>query len=485
MKVKSISFLSLCLLLLVCWSVVYANELVAMEAIWRRSDTFAHGYFIVPIVVWLLWQDRKYLLTCQVSSSWLPLPFLVVSLIVGLFAVVADINGLAQLSAVFTLIFLIWGLVGHKIAWRCKFPLVYLLFAVPMGESLIPFLQDITAWFSVLFLQLSNIPVYQDGLYLQTSTGMFEVAVACSGIRYLIASLAIGCLYAHLTYRSYKKQWLFILLSLVVPILANGLRAYGIIVIAHLSDMEYATGVDHLIYGWMFFVIIILLMFYIGNKFSDGDFRDTVDSASDISELKQQNSKLVFSALPLFFLVVLTGGSGFLKRGFEPVIINEQPVAAIKHKELLPISQSDWGIDYPNSLALSHVKNPQNTEVYHAVYAQLQNKGELISQANVLFNASVWTAVKQQKINLQGHEANFILLKSFSGETRTIIYWYKVVDDIYTSSVQVKAQQAKALLFQPKSTSMILAFSKKNVQLEEFVSEVDAFKTWLNANAEK
>ena len=75
---------------------------------------------------------------------------------------------------------------------RILFPLAYLLFAVPLGDFLVGPLQDVTAVFTVWALQLTGIPVYLEGRFFYIPTGAFEVAEACSGIRYLIASLALG-----------------------------------------------------------------------------------------------------------------------------------------------------------------------------------------------------------------------------------------------------------------------------------------------------
>jgi EpsI family protein len=91
------------------------------------------------------------------------------------------------------------------------------------------------------------------------------VVEACSGVRYLISSVTIGCLYAYLTYRSTMRRALFIATAVVVPILANGARAYMIVMIGHISGMKLAVGVDHLIYGWLFFGLVMFLMFWIGN----------------------------------------------------------------------------------------------------------------------------------------------------------------------------------------------------------------------------
>ncbi len=46
--------------------------------------------------------------------------------------------------------------------------------------------------------------------------------------------------------------------------LANTLRAYIIVMLGHFSDMKVATGADHLIYGWVFFGLVMFLLFWIG-----------------------------------------------------------------------------------------------------------------------------------------------------------------------------------------------------------------------------
>src|SRR5690606_1800868 len=100
-------------------------------------------------------------------------------------------------------------------------------------------------------------------------SGNFVVAEACSGINYLLATLAVGSMFMYLNFRSPWRRAVFMLLVVAVPLIANGLRAYGIVMIAHLSDYKYAMGIDHFIYGWVFFGIVIFAVFALGNLFSD------------------------------------------------------------------------------------------------------------------------------------------------------------------------------------------------------------------------
>ncbi|MEO0975599.1 MAG: exosortase A, partial [Pseudomonadota bacterium] len=148
------------------------------------------------------------------------------------------------------------AVLGLSVARQMIFPMGFLFFAVPFGEFAIPHLMEFTAWFTVAAIELTGIPVYRDGYFLTIPKGDFEIAKACSGIRYLIASFSLGTLYAYLTYNSLSRRVAFVVFSLALPIFANGLRAYGIVMLAHLSDMRIAVGVDHIIYGWLFFGVV-------------------------------------------------------------------------------------------------------------------------------------------------------------------------------------------------------------------------------------
>jgi len=123
--------------------------------------------------------------------------------------------------------------------------------------------------FTVSALRVSGVPVYREGLQLVIPTGRWSVVEACSGVRYLIASLMVGTLFAYLNYRSAWRRWAFVGVSIVVPIIANWVRAYMIVMLGHLTNNRLAVGVDHIIYGWLFFGVVMVLMFWIGAKWRE------------------------------------------------------------------------------------------------------------------------------------------------------------------------------------------------------------------------
>src|SRR5262249_26589319 len=126
------------------------------------------------------------------------------------------------------------------------------------GDFLVPWLQDFTARFSVDALRLSGIPVYSDGFRISIPNAEFYVAEACAGLRFLIATIAFGVLFAYFMFRSWTRKILFVLLCLLTPIPANRFRAYGLLLLAYLTDGALAAGVDHIVYGWVFFSLVTL-----------------------------------------------------------------------------------------------------------------------------------------------------------------------------------------------------------------------------------
>ena len=113
--------------------------------------------------------------------------------------------------------------------------------------------------------------MFREALQFIIPSGSWSVVQACSGIRYLMASVMVGTLFAYLNYRTNRKRWAFVGVAILTPLVANWLRAYMIVMLGHLSGNRLAVGVDHIIYGWVFFGIIMLAMFMIGARWSDPD----------------------------------------------------------------------------------------------------------------------------------------------------------------------------------------------------------------------
>ncbi len=269
------------LLLMAAVLLLFRDTTEAMVGIWIRSETFAHAFLVPPIVAWLVWRKRAELALLQPRPApWFLLP---IAAVCGLWLLgeLASVNSATQFALVALLVLSVPAVFGTAIAGRLTFPLLFLFFAVPFGEFMVPHMMEWTANFTVAALRASGVPVYREGLQFVIPSGSWSVIEACSGVRYLIASFMVGTLFAYLNFHTAWKRAAFMLLSLTVPIVANWLRAYLIVMLGHLSDNKLAAGVDHIIYGWVFFGLVIGAMFMIGARFAEPDPVPTAPAPAD------------------------------------------------------------------------------------------------------------------------------------------------------------------------------------------------------------
>lgn len=262
---------------------IYGETVVSIVSIWARSETFAHGFVVLPIALWLGWRKRAEL-AVTTAKPWLA-GLLVILACGALWAIM--VVGAVLVAKQFALAFMVQAAIVTVVGWRVArvlgFPLLFLLFAIPAGEILIPTLIEWTADFTVNALRASGVPVYREANHFVIPSGSWSVVEACSGLRYLIASFMIGVLFSAIVYRSLARQIAFIAASIIVPLIANWLRAYLIVMLGHLSGNQIAVGVDHVIYGWIFFGIVLTLLFWVGSFWAERDFGTAVSGSPSSS----------------------------------------------------------------------------------------------------------------------------------------------------------------------------------------------------------
>lgn len=438
---KALSILTVSLLF---WFLFYSQTLLSMAEIWWRSETFAHGMLIFPISLYLIWLKKDDFFLIEKKPSLFFLFCLLSLVIVWALAKAVDVQVVQQFMVILMLPFIIGSLFGFKMLKHYLFPLLYLLFAVPFGEFLIPKLQEYTAIMTIFGLQVTGIPVYSEGMFISIPKGDFEVAVACSGIRYLIASLALGTLYAYLTYTKLYKKLIFIAASVIVPILANGFRAYGIVMIAHLSDMKYATGADHLIYGWLFFGVVIFILFFVGSFWQDPIEQRANTQATIAIDNKPLSLK---SALPI--IILFLGPIMMYWMTYEPTLKNStllSPIASTPWTEQ-QTKVTEWQASFKNAdneVSTTYYNKENKVKIYYyssAYQFEAQSK-ELISSTNEVFSTERWIlAAKTVTLALDEYKVDELIVRNYSGKL-LIWSWYEVLGLKLINPIQIKIVQA-------------------------------------------
>ncbi len=274
--------------LALAWAVIFllfAPDWAEMALQWWDSSTYNHILLVPAILVWLVWQRAGELAKLSPRTWWPGLVPLAGALFIWL---LGDISGLAtatHLGVVLALQALVLTMLGPRVSWALLFPLCYGLFLVPLGDELVPALQMITAEITIALTMASGIPAHIEGVFIDTPAGLFEVAEACSGVKFLIAMVALGTLVAHVGFTSWRRRAGFMALAVVIPVLANGVRAWGTIYIAQSQGVAFAAGFDHIIYGWVFFALVMGLLLGIAWKFFDRGVTTPFVSAERIAAL--------------------------------------------------------------------------------------------------------------------------------------------------------------------------------------------------------
>lgn len=373
--------------------VVFFDTARSIVAIWNQSDTFAHGYIILPISLWLIWQRRDVLRQMPAQPYWPGLLALAACGFGWLLAELADVQVVRQYMFILMIPLSAIVVLGWQIAWAMAFPLLFLILAVPFGEIFIAPLINFTADFTIAALRLTGIPVLREGNHFTLPSGSWSVVEACSGLRYLISSFTLGCLYAYLSYRSFKRRLFFILFSIIVPIIANGLRAYMIVMLGHLSGMTLAVGVDHLIYGWLFFGLVMFFMFWIGSFWRETDSAlpatPTTALAAGSAPGSAPLSAILLACLSVLFSISLWPGfSAYLNRSG----VNPTPVQIHQFKSAWQEAPnaSDWKPEFTPAhveFARSYQKNGQPLGMQLNYYRNQTRNAGLINAANQLVDS--------------------------------------------------------------------------------------------------
>lgn len=435
------TFARLVPLMLVVWAWVlmwYWPTARQMANIWWRSDTYAHGLLVLPIFAWMVWRRRDWLeLQTLQPSAWGVLGVAVFAAL-WLLAQWISVDGLAHFALICVLVWSMIAVLGWRIARGLSFPLAFLFFGLPIGEFLLPTLMHYTAEFTVAALRWSGVPVYQEGLFFIVPNGSWSVVEACSGLRYLVASLFVGTLYAYLHYRRPLRRLGFIAFSLVVPVVANWLRAYLIVLVGYLSDNRIAAGVDHLIYGWLFFGVVIFLMFWIGSFWREAPATQAEAGGAD-------------TRIDLPVRTAGPGGSAWIWVSWACVsaafplwaVWNAHEVAPFQVQLEAPAANAGWAWDegavlgyQPNyrghrgSLYQTYRRSRDGVRVglYVAYYAEQQAETEMVAWHNRLLDGPAgrgWVLVRSERSQLRGQPVQQVRLnRAEDGGQLFLWHWY-------------------------------------------------------------
>ncbi len=256
-------FLGLIIILLI--SFIYYNTASTLISDWNTNPDYSHGFFIPLISLYLIWGVVKKIEPSGLyPSDWGLLPITIGALL-QIAAAVGSENFLQGLSLIIVLWSLGLYLCGREISIRLLVPIGYLIFMIPIPAILwnnISFMLKLKATGLAVYIitAFTNITLLQEGNIIHLAKGSLEVADACSGLRSLIALLALGVLMAYLSKLSLWKKIVLVITAIPVAVVTNIIRLIIIVLLADRFGIGIAESFLHLFSGVIIFILGISLL---------------------------------------------------------------------------------------------------------------------------------------------------------------------------------------------------------------------------------
>jgi exosortase len=244
---------------------------------WLYDSTSNREYYshivLIPLVsLYLIFQSRKRIFSEIAYSFKAGIPFLVLGAAVYLAGLeiesVLNHNDFASLIALSAVVFLQGAFLlcfGYPAYQEALFPLLFLVFAIPipgwiMNHS-ISILQKGSTEFANLLFTASGVPFYREGFAFHLAGMSVEVARQCSGIRSGLALLITAVLAGHMFLKTGWRKILLVLLIFPITMLKNGIRILILTLLGTYVDPRWVTESSlHRDGGIVFFLIALLLL---------------------------------------------------------------------------------------------------------------------------------------------------------------------------------------------------------------------------------
>ena len=244
--------------------IVYWQVIRKLVYDWGNDDNYSHGFLIVPLALYFVWERRAELEAVEMRPSWFGLVVVVGSLAVLLAGLLGSELFLTRISLVGTVIGILLYLFGWPHVRRLAFPLAFLLLMIPLPAIIfnqITFpLQLLASQAGESAISAAGVPVLREGNLIVLANTTLEVAEACSGIRSLITLITLALVYGYFVDSRTWFRALLVLCAIPIAIVANGSRVAGTGIAAHWFGREVADGFFHEFSGWIVFLIAFAMM---------------------------------------------------------------------------------------------------------------------------------------------------------------------------------------------------------------------------------
>ncbi len=249
-------------------AVLYAHVAQGLVYDWIHMPDFSHGFLIPIVSLYLVYERRKNLSVLSPSSHWGGFGLIILGILFLFLGNLATEYFTMRFSLIIVIAGIILLLLGKDFYKILLFPLIFLIFMIPLPSILIDRItfpmQVFASKMAASALYLISLPVLRVGNIIQLSNNYLEVSEGCSGIRSLISLLALSVVFAYFSQKDTWKRILLVVSTFPIAIIANATRVTGTGVLAHYYGDSVAQGFFHGFSGLILFVVAFVCLFMVG-----------------------------------------------------------------------------------------------------------------------------------------------------------------------------------------------------------------------------
>ena len=252
------------MVLLGLWIAAFYPVYPELVFTWLNHSNNSHGILVPFISAYLIWQKRDQLAKVGLeNNAWGALIFLL-SMILYIVSYAGAVAVVSRAMIVTSLIGLVLLNFGNAVFRIIAFPLIFLVFMVPMPDTiygLVAFpLQLFATDVSAFIIRNLSIPVFQEGNMLYFTQTQLEVAEACSGLRSMMAFIMLSCLFAYMMKSNWRWRLIIVVSAIPLALFANIVRVTGTGILANFYGEKVARGFLHDFSGLAVFAFGFILL---------------------------------------------------------------------------------------------------------------------------------------------------------------------------------------------------------------------------------
>lgn len=429
---------------LVLMTVAFWGGIDELITRWDKQEEYSHGYILPFLSLYFIWQKKDSIGLSKFSPSWWGVALILIALIVFVVGEVSALFILTQYALIAVLLGLALAIMGWPAVKPTLFPILLLVFAIPLPyfleASLSANLQLLSSKLGVYFIRWCQIPVYLEGNVIDLGIYKLQVVEACSGLRYLFPLLSLGFICAYLYEAAFWKRALLVISTIPITILMNSFRIGMIGVLVDNWGIAMAEGFLHDFEGWIIFMacfgVLFIEMAILSKIGSDKRPLSTIfglnqsaelDSKTYIAKPRPVSYPLIASVAALAISVAVVSAIGKRTEIIPARALFPEFPAQIGFWHGEQSAMEDTVTKYlglTDYILADYTNNESQRVNFYAAYYESQRKGVSPHSPRVCIPGGGWQIAEIARTQVGDLPINRIVIKK-EGNTQLVYYWFQ------------------------------------------------------------